>query len=267
MFRLASGRGIILKSDREIQLIRQAGRVVFRVLSMMKELARPGITTAQLNAVAEKMIDEAGGTALFKGVENPQARCPFPAALCTSVNEELVHGIPNNKPLREGDVVSIDCGVRLNGYCGDSATTLPIGKVSSEASRLLDVTRKSLDVAIAEMKPGRMWSEVARKIQDYIEGERLSVVREFVGHGIGREMHEEPKVPNYWDNSQKRLDFKLVPRMVLAVEPMVNLGTHKVEYSGAERWVVVTKDRKLAAHFEHTIAITESGVEILTDGN
>ncbi len=248
-------------------MIRQAGGVVFRVLSQMKELAKPGITTAQLNAVAEKMIDEAGGTALFKGVENPQAKCPFPAALCTSVNEELVHGIPNNRPLREGDVVSIDCGVRLNGYCGDSATTLPIGKVSPEAVRLLDVTRGALDVAIAEMRPGRMWSQVARKIQEFVESHKLSVVREFVGHGIGREMHEEPKVPNYWDASQKRLDFKLVPRMVLAVEPMVNLGTHKVEYSGPERWVVVTRDRKLAAHFEHTLAITETGVEILTDGN
>lgn len=267
MYRLASGRGIILKSDREIDLIRQAGRVVFRVLSRMRELARPGVTTAELNAIAEKMIDEAGGTALFKGVENPQAKCPFPAALCTSVNEELVHGIPSNRPLREGDVVSIDCGVRLNGYCGDSATTLPIGNVSAEATRLLDVTRGALDVAIAEMKPGRMWSEVARKIQVFVEDRRLSVVREFVGHGIGREMHEEPKVPNYWDNSQKRLDFRLVPRMVLAVEPMVNLGTHKVEYAGADRWVVVTKDRKLAAHFEHTLALTESGVEILTDGN
>lgn len=267
MFRLANGRGIILKSDREIQLIRQAGKVVFRVLEKMKELAGPGVTTAQLNAVAEQMIDEAGGKALFKGVENPQAKCPFPAALCTSVNEELVHGIPNNRPLREGDVVSIDCGVRLNGYCGDSATTLPIGKVSAEAARLLDVTRKALDVAIAEIRPGRMWSEVARKIQGYVEGEKFSVVREFVGHGIGREMHEEPKVPNYWDSSQKRLDFKLVPRMVLAVEPMVNLGTHKVEYFGPERWIVVTKDRKMAAHFEHTIAVTETGVDILTDGN
>ena len=267
MFRLGSGRGIILKSDREIDLIRKAGRVVHRVLTRMKETAKPGVTTAELNAIAEKIIDEAGGKALFKGVENPQAKCPFPAALCTSVNEELVHGIPSNRPLREGDVVSIDCGVRLNGYCGDSATTLPIGGVSPEATHLLEVTSGALDLAIAEMRPGRMWSEVARRMQEFVEARRLSVVREFVGHGIGREMHEEPKVPNYWDNSQKRLDFKLVPRMVLAVEPMVNIGTHRVEYSGPERWVVVTKDRKLAAHFEHTLAVTDSGVEILTDGN
>lgn len=267
MYRLASGRGIILKSDREIELIRKAGRVVYQVLLRMKEAAKPGVTTAQLNEIAEKMIADAGGTALFKGVENPQAKCPFPAALCTSVNEELVHGIPNNRPLREGDVVSIDCGVRLNGYCGDSATTVPIGTVSAEASRLLEVTKGALDVAIAEMRPGRMWSEVARRIQAYVEERRLSVVREFVGHGIGREMHEEPKVPNYWDESQRKLDFRLTPRMVLAVEPMVNLGTHKVEYAGPDRWVVVTKDRKLAAHFEHTLAITETGVEVLTDGN
>lgn len=264
---MANGRGIILKSDREIELIRKAGRVVHQVLLRMKDAAKPGVTTAQLNEIAERMIADAGGTALFKGVENPQAKCPFPAALCTSVNEELVHGIPSNRPLREGDVVSIDCGVRLNGYCGDSATTVPIGKVSAEASRLLEVTKGALDVAIAEMRPGRMWSEVARKIQEYVEERKLSVVREFVGHGIGREMHEEPKVPNYWDDSQRRLDFRLAPRMVLAVEPMVNLGTHKVEYSGPDRWVVVTKDRKLAAHFEHTLAITETGVEVLTDGN
>ena len=264
---MGSGRGIILKSDREIDLIRKAGRVVHRVLTRMKETAKPGVTTAELNAIAEEIIDEAGGKALFKGVENPQAKCPFPAALCTSVNEELVHGIPSNRPLREGDVVSIDCGVRLNGYCGDSATTLPIGGVSPEANQLLEVTSGALDLAIAEMRPGRMWSEIARRMQEFVEARRLSVVREFVGHGIGREMHEEPKVPNYWDNSQKRLDFKLVPRMVLAVEPMVNIGTHKVEYSGPERWVVVTKDRKLAAHFEHTLAVTDSGVEILTDGN
>lgn len=263
----APGRGIILKSGREIELMRAAGRVVFRVLRKMEELAKPGVTTAELNAVAEKLIADAGGTALFKGVENPQAKYPFPAALCTSVNEELVHGIPSDRKLCDGDIVSVDCGVRLNGYCGDSATTIPIGTVSPEATHLLDVTRRVLDHAIEWIRPGLMWSEVASRMQEFVESKGLSVVREFVGHGIGRDMHEEPKVPNFWNESQRKMDFRLTPRMVLAVEPMVNVGGHKVEYAGPERWVVVTKDRQLAAHFEHTLAITDTGVEILTDGN
>ncbi len=232
----------------------------------MEDMAAPGVTTAALNAAAEKVIAEAGGTPLFKGVENPQARFPFPAALCTSVNEELVHGIPSERKLRGGDIVSVDCGVRLGGYCGDSATTIPIGEVSAETKHLVDVTRRTLALAIKTIKPGLMWSEVARGLQEYVEGEGLSVVREFVGHGIGREMHEEPKVPNFWNESQRRMDFKLLPKMVLAVEPMVNLGGHAVEYAGKDRWVVVTKDRKYAAHFEHTLAITETGADVLTDG-
>lgn len=264
--RVTQQRGIILKSAREIELMRNAGRVVHDVLARMHELAKPGATTAELNAVAEEMIAEVGGTALFKGVENPQAKSPFPTALCTSVNETLVHGIPDDRRLQAGDIVSIDCGVRLGGYCGDSATTIPIGDVSARTQQLIDVTRLALELAIELIKPGRMWSEVAKRIQACVEGKGLSVVRDFVGHGIGREMHEEPKVPNHWDERQKRSDFELVPRMVLAVEPMVNLGTHHVEYAGADRWSVVTRDRKYAAHFEHTIAVANSGGDVLTDG-
>jgi len=261
-----SGRGIVLKSHREIELIRAAGRVVYTVLRKMEAIAGPGVTTGEMNAVAERIIADAGGTALFKGVENPQARFPFPAALCTSVNEELVHGIPGDRVLRHGDIVSVDCGVRLNGYCGDSATTIPIGTIPPPTKHLIDVTRQTLDLAIETIRPGMMWSEVARKMQDYVESRDLSVVREFVGHGIGRDMHEEPKVPNFWNDSQRRMDFRLVPKMVLAVEPMVNAGGYAVEYAGSDRWVVVTKDRKYAAHFEHTLAVTESGVDVLTDG-
>lgn len=259
-------RGVILKSAREIELMRAAGRVVCAVLDRMAQMIRPGMTTAALNTEAEALIAQAGGIALFKGVRNPQARFPFPAALCTSVNDELVHGIPNDRPLAEGDIVSVDCGVRLNGYCGDSARTFAVGAVSPDRQRLLDVTREALGVAVAGIRPGRMWSEVACEIQEAVERHGFSVVRDFVGHGIGREMHEEPKVPNYWDRRQRLTDFELTPRMVLAVEPMVNLGSHAVEYASDERWAVVTKDGTPAAHFEHTIAVSESGADVLTDG-
>jgi len=232
----------------------------------MQELVRPGVTTAELNLAAEGIISAAGGVALFKGVENPQAKFPFPAALCTSVNEVLVHGIPDDRPLKEGDIVSVDCGVRLAGYCADSATTLAIGRVSRRTQHLMDVTRQSLAIAIERARPGLMWSEIASGMQSYVEGQGLSVVRDFVGHGIGRDMHEEPKVPNYWDQRQRRFDFQLQPGMCLAVEPMVNLGAKEVDYAGEARWAVVTRDRQYAAHFEHTLAVTDQGVEVLTDG-
>lgn len=265
--RLSQQRGIVLKSRREIDLMRRAGRVVFAVHQRMREMVAPGVTTAELNRVAEEMIAAAGGTALFKGVENPQAKFPFPAALCTSVNDVLVHGIPDNKPLREGDIVSIDCGVRLAGYCGDSASTLAVGEVARGTQNLLEVTSGALALAIQRMRPGVMWSEVARAMQRFVETAGFSVVRDFVGHGIGREMHEEPKVPNYWDEKQRRFDFQLQPGMCLAVEPMVNMGGKEVDYAGEARWAVVTRDRKFAAHFEHTLAITDDGVEVLTDGS
>ena len=265
--RVTGGQGIILKSAREIELIRAAGRVVHGVLTRMGKLAAPSVTTGELNEAAEQFITEAGGQALFKGVTTPQAKFPFPAALCTSVNEELVHGVPGDRKLMEGDVVSIDCGVKLGGYCGDSATTLTIGTVSRERRHLVEVTRRTLDLAIDSIHPGLMWSEVARRIQSFVEDAGLSVVRDFVGHGIGRDMHEEPKIPNYWDDRQAgRMDFELAERMVLAVEPMVNLGAPAVGFGDEDRWVVVTRDGKCAAHFEHTIAVTADGAEVLTDG-
>jgi len=263
---LSPERGIILKSPREIELMRAAGRVVYQVLRRVRDLVRPGVTTAELNGVAEEMIDKVGGTALFRGVTHPQARFPFPSALCTSVNDELVHGIPGDRPLREGDIVSVDCGVKLAGYCGDSAVTIPVGSVSAEARRLIETTERALGVAIDAIRPGRWWSEVASEIQAVVEGERFSVVRDFVGHGIGREMHEEPKVPNYWGPRNRQMDFEMVPGTVLAIEPMVNVGTHAVEYAGDDGWVVVTKDRRYAAHVEHTVAVTSQGADVLTDG-
>ncbi|MHC4089331.1 MAG: type I methionyl aminopeptidase [Planctomycetota bacterium] len=259
-------RGIVLKSRREIELMRSAGALVHDVLTRVEELVVPGVTTAELNAVAEEMIARAGATALFKGVTTPQAKVPFPAALCTSVNEEVVHGVPSERILKEGDIVSVDCGVRLNGYCGDSAWTIAVGTVSDQVSHLMRVTREALDLAVREIRSGRMWSEVAGRIHRLVEGQELSVVREFVGHGIGQEMHEEPKVPNYVDRRRRQADFRLVEGMTLAIEPMVNLGGPEVVYSGRERWAVCTKDRKYAAHYEHTVAVTADGADVLTDG-
>lgn len=253
-----------LKSREDIERMRRAGRVVYEVLTRMRQMAAPGVTTAQLNAVAEDMIRKAGAEALFRGVETRQARFPFPSALCTSVNEVVVHGIPCDRKLEEGDIVSVDCGVRLDGFCGDSATTIQIGAVSAEVQKLLQVTAEALQIAVEQIRPKRWWSEIAGQIQAHVEQAGFSVVREFVGHGIGREMHEEPKVPNYVDPRERRQDFMLRPGMVLAVEPMVNMGTAAVVYGDSSGWPVVTQDGSCAAHFEHTIAVTDRGADVLT---
>ena len=222
------------------------------------------MTTADLDGLALKMADEAGADALFKGVRSPQARRPFPGAICASINDEVVHGIPStDRVLREGDILSVDFGVRLNGYCGDSAVTIPIGAISPERQRLLDVTKATLDVAVAAMKPGVRWSQVAGKMQRYAEAAGFSVVRDFVGHGIGTKMHEDPKVPNFVSDELLADDITLRPGMVLAVEPMVNAGTYAVRTLG-NGWTVVTRDGKPSAHFEHTIAVLAGGAEVLT---
>ena len=258
--------GIIIKSRREIELMREAGRLVCQVLDRMDELVAPGMTTGELNEEAEAIIAKSGAIALFKGVETQESKFAFPAALCTSVNEQVVHGVPGERRLEEGDIVSVDCGVKLSGYCGDSARTFAVGEISEDTQHLLDVTRKSLELAVSELKPNRRWSEVAAKIQSYVEGERFSVVRKFVGHGIGQDMHEDPKVPNYWDRRQAETDFELRPGMTLAIEPMVNMGRPAVRYGDESCWPVVTKDGRYAAHFEHTVALNESGADILTNG-
>jgi methionyl aminopeptidase len=232
----------------------------------MREAVRPGVRTEELGRIADEMISAAGGTALFKGVKTSGVKFPFPAPICVSVNEEVVHGMPGSRVLKEGDIVSIDCGVRMRGYCGDSAVTLPVGKIKPGAQRLLDVTQQSLEIAMAEMKPGRYWSEVASRIQAHVEGAGYTVVREFVGHGIGQQMHEDPKVPNYMDRRQLKNDFRLEPGLVLAVEPMVNEGTAEVKQGDSTGWPQVTKDGRMSAHFEHTIAITRTGIDVLTDG-
>jgi methionyl aminopeptidase len=251
-----------LKSKQDIEAMRRAGALVAQVLEQVRRAVRPGVSTGELNALAEGLIVAAGADALFKGVRSAQAKFPYPAALCTSVNEEVVHGVPGVRVLAEGDIVSVDCGVRLDGYCGDSAITVAVGRVAPEVQRLMQVTRESLDLAVKEIRPGRKWTDVSRLMQQHVERAGFSVVREFVGHGIGRNMHEDPKVPNFVERGSR--SFDLVPGLVLAVEPMVNAGRPEVVYGDRTGWTVVTQDRSWAAHFEHTIAVTDSGGDVLT---
>jgi len=257
---------IQLKSRRDLELMRAAGRVVFKALMRAKELARPGMTTLELDRIVYDTYTSAGGQGLFKWYPTYEPGKGFPGNTCISVNDEVVHGIPGNRQLKEGDVVSVDCGIRLGGYCGDSAITIPIGKPTPETERLLRITEETLALAIREIRPGRRWSDVAAKMQEHVEKNGMSCVREFVGHGIGQRMHEDPKVPNFVsDEFRKRGDFYLQPGMTLAVEPMVILGRPDVVVLD-DGWTVVTKDSTPAAHTEHTVAITATGSDVLTDG-
>ncbi len=258
---------IVIKSPREIELMRAAGRLVGQILTELESLVRPGITSAELNDRACELIEKAGATALFRGERHPQARFPFPACICASANEIVVHGIPDECPLNEGDILSVDCGVRLKGYCGDAARTFAVGQIPPAARRLLDVTREALEVAVREIRPGRAWSEVAGLMQECVEEQGFGVVREFVGHGIGQKMHEEPKVPNYYDRRQRDCDFELVSGMALAIEPMVTAGKPGVVIADGTGWPVATRDGSLAAHFEHTVVVGNDGAEVLTGGS
>jgi len=255
---------ITLRSRREIDLMRRAGAVVADVLSKLKELAEPGITTARLDAVASQMTAEAGAQALFKGVRTPHARELFPGAICASINEQVVHGIPSEKvKLKDGDILSIDFGVRLDGYCGDAAVTIAVGEISDDKRKLMDVTKQVLDLAIAKSAPSVKWSRIAAEMQAYAESPGFSIVKDLVGHGIGREMHEEPRVPNFVSDDLLTNDIVLREGMVLAVEPMINAGSSGIR-TLKDGWTVVTRDGKCSAHFEHTIAIVENGCEVLT---
>jgi len=255
---------ITLRSRREIELMRRAGAVVADVLSQLQESAEPGVTTAQLDSIALQMTADAGAEALFKGVRNPHARIPFPGAICTSINEQVVHGIPSeNTKLKHGDILSIDFGVRVDGYCGDAAVTIAIDEISEDKRRLMDVTKHVLGIAIAKARPDVKWSQIAAQMQDYAESAGFSIVRDFVGHGIGRKMHEEPRVPNFVSDELLADDIVLTEGMVLAVEPMINAGSNAVR-TLKNGWTVVTKDNKYSAHFEHTIAIVQNGCEVLT---
>lgn len=245
---------IELKSPREIDLMREAGRMVSVVLKELEEMIAPGVTTKELDEKAEKTIYALGGEPAFKGYRG------YPASICTSVNEEVVHGIPGKRLLKEGDIIGVDVGVRYNGYCGDSAVTFPIGKIDEEAEKLLEVTYQALFRGIRAAIAGNRIGDIASTVQETAESHGYSVVRDFVGHGIGSEMHQDPQVPNFGEPHQGIL---LKKGMVLAIEPMVNLGTYDVEIL-QDHWTVVTKDRKRSCHFEHTISIGEGEPEILT---
>jgi len=243
--------------------MRDAGKIVAEAHERIRELAVPGVSTGELNKAVEELYLKYDAEPLFKGVTAGKKRPPFPAVICTSINEEVVHGIPGKRRLREGDILRVDTGCRYRGWCGDAAVTLPIGEVSDQAKRLIDVARQTLELAIRNLSQCRKWSEVARRMQQFVRQHGYALVEKFVGHGIGREMHEEPQVPNFVNRAMLKRDFRIEPGLVLAIEPMVNAGTKRVRIL-RDRWTVVTADRQLSAHFEHTVAVTDNGPEILT---
>ena len=242
--------------------MRRAGLLVWQVLQKLREMAAPGVTTLDLETAAEKMIADAGAKPAFKGYYVPAAGEAYKFVLCTSVNSEIVHGMPNAKRvLQPGDIVSIDTGVKLDGYYGDSAVTVPIGEISEQTQKLLDVTRQSLELAIDQVRAGNRLFDVCGTVEQHVLANGFSVVREYVGHGIGTKLHEEPQVPNYVD--RKNENPRLKPGMVLAVEPMVNAGRPEAVVL-KDHWTAVTKDGSNSAHFEHCIAVTENGPWVLT---
>ena len=247
---------VVLKSPQEIEKMRRAGRVVREVLELVRSLVKPGATTLDLEKAAEARLTELGVKAAFKGYHG------FPCVLCTSVNSEVVHGIPSSKRvLKQGDIVSVDFGVVVDGYYGDAAITVPVGEIGADAARLLAVTEKSLQAGIAVVRPGATLGDVGAAVQGVVEAEGFSVVRDFVGHGIGVHMHEDPQVPNF---GQAGHGMKLRKGMVIAIEPMVNAGKPDVRVLG-DGWTAVATDGSMSAHFEHTVAVTATGATVLTE--
>lgn len=245
---------IICKTEREIDIMREAGKIVALTHQELVKHIQPGITTKQLDTIAEKVIRSYGAEPSFKGYNG------FTGSICASVNEELVHGIPGKRVLKEGDIISLDIGAKYNGYHGDSAWTYPVGEISEDDKKLLEVTEVSLFKGLEEAKPGERLSNISHAIQSYVEPFGFSIVREYVGHGVGQSLHEDPQIPNYGPSGKGP---RLRPGMVLAIEPMVNTGKRYVK-TLADNWTVVTTDGKNCAHFEHTIVITDTGYEILT---
>ena len=253
---------IIRKTPAELEKMRRSGLLVWQVLQKLSATAGEGVTTMDLEVAAEKMIADAGARPAFKGYYVPAAGQKYKYVLCTSVNEEVVHGVPSSKRiLKRGDVVSVDTGVYLDGYYGDSAVTLPIGEVSDETRRLLAVTRESLELAIEKAREGNRLFDVCGTVEQHVVSNGFSVVREYVGHGIGTQLHEEPQVPNFVD--RKNENPRLRSGMVLAIEPMVNAGKAETKVL-SDRWTAVTRDGSFSAHFEHCVAVTENGPWVLT---
>ena len=250
---------IFLKTDDEIELLRQSNLLVGKTLAEVAKLIKPGVTTRQLDKVAEEFIRDNGAIPTFKGYPSPYGG-PFPGALCTSVNEQVVHGIPNDVALRDGDIVSVDCGTLMNGFCGDSAYTFCVGEVEPEIMQLLQVTKESLYLGIENAVHGKRLGDIGFAIQSHCEAKSYGVVREFVGHGIGHEMHEDPQVPNY---GRRGTGTMLKKGMCLAIEPMITQGSREIIME-RDGWTVRTKDRKFAAHFEHTVAVGKGKADILS---
>jgi methionyl aminopeptidase len=253
---------IVRKTAAELEKMQQAGMLVYRILDELRNLVQEGVTTLDLELAAERMIRDAGARPAFKGYYVPAAGAKYPFVLCTSVNHEIVHGMPSkSRALKKGDIVSIDTGVQLNGYFGDSAVTLGVGELSPQVERLLKVTREALELAIDRVRPGNRLFDISSTVQKHVESNGFSVVREYVGHGIGTQLHEEPQVPNYVD--RKNENPRLKEGMVLAIEPMVNAGGPEARVL-ADRWTAVTRDGSYSAHFEHCVAVTSNGPWVLT---
>jgi methionyl aminopeptidase len=260
MLRSSNFRPPELKTGREIALMRDAGKLVARALKICRDLAKPGVKTIEIDQAVEAFYTKHGAIPLFKGYPG---KTPFPAVTCLSINEQVVHGIPGNRVLKEGDLLKVDTACRLNGWCADRAITIPIGQVSPEKARLVKVGEETLQIAIDLLGKRKWWSEVASAMQKHVEQAGFSVVTAYVGHGIGRVMHENPQVPNYVDRETRKADFRLEPGLTLAVEPMVNMRRAEVDTLG-DHWTVVTRDRMPSVHVEHTLALTAHGVMIIT---
>jgi len=260
MFQRHNNRPPELKSARELTLMREAGKLVARAHQICRDMAKPGVKTVEIDRAVEAFYLKHQATPLFKGYPG---KVPFPSVTCMSINEQVVHGIPGERVLKDGDLLKIDTACRLNGWCADRAVTLPIGTVRPERLRLLKVGTEVLQMAIDELPRRKWWSEVASRMQKHAEQSGFSVVTNYVGHGIGRVMHENPQVPNYVSRDTRKHDFRLEPGLVLAIEPMVNMGTAEV-VTLRDHWTVVTRDGLASVHVEHTLAITADGIVNLT---
>lgn len=250
---------IFLKTEDEIELLRQANLLVGRTLAELAKIIKPGVTTLELDKVAEEFIRDHGAIPTFKGFPNPYGG-PFPASICASINDVVVHGIPNEVPLKDGDIVSIDCGTKLNGFCGDSCYTFLVGEVSEEVKQLCKTTKEALYLGIEQAVVGRRLGDISYAVENHCTSHSYGVVREFVGHGVGRDMHEDPQVPNYGKRGSGPL---LKKGLCIAIEPMITLGSRQI-FMESDRWTVKTRDGKAAAHYEHSIAVRQGKADILS---